>query len=275
MLSSVVDVLQPTGAASAEGNSLSLRPESDRSSDASSSSTTPAPPTSPLGPIPYTSVQDIYKTLLDANVAALNLSAPNPELLYYTPSWVYSPGFYLDVPNKPMHYMISTYDRYVRELGLQYHLDKDWFRVMVFSFWGSQVKSIHQIMSYNRPFIQVALKIGEEGFTDQAQYIKNVEIFAYIIGRLRPIGGGIGPITDVFGFQFVDLVGETISDIELAKRTLRYPSSTSTKYLVIRHHSPYCRRKIINVKNQEWGTLPSDFEMVAARFAQQQHDTDQ
>ncbi|OTB11415.1 hypothetical protein K445DRAFT_307128 [Daldinia sp. EC12] len=193
---------------------------------------------------PYQREYAMYVEIFEANIAKKGLHAPRAENVFHTPIWADGNILFLDydssetssAPSAPpaddtlidppvdtsgddqvVIYPGFNTQKYFFGLNYHYYRNKNWFRCIVDSFWGPQVKSVFQVINFNRPFIQIAFKIDWNYKDERRKFYYNVIIFLHIIARLRPIQG-VGPLTNIFGFSFVNFSGKTITEIEAVER---------------------------------------------------------
>ncbi|OTA94582.1 hypothetical protein M434DRAFT_29730 [Hypoxylon sp. CO27-5] len=192
----------------------------------------------------YEKEQEIYAKILGDNLASQGISVPVPEDVYKSPVWddgrpINHPlRWSCDVPFTEIDAIAFgdeekfTYHHYMEQLKSKFNRDHLWFRYVVKSFWGPSVDCIFELSVTNRPFIQIAFKISREQVMNKGGYVHAVEMFAYIMGRLCPIQG-VGPLTGIFGFNFVDNQGFRISNFERMDRiNPKHPADISEAALV-------------------------------------------
>ncbi|XXH00123.1 hypothetical protein Hte_006465 [Hypoxylon texense] len=200
--------------------------------EASPSSTSPSSQISTLDTRPYEGDERMYKMILDRNMVKLNISIPGPKAIYQTPIWYKGEWICLADGN-----VERTLESYIMDIYMQFYQDKAFFRCLATSFWGPMVASVFVATTFQRPFIQISFRgiSAQEFATKQEEYAKKVEMFAYMMGRLRLMEGGTVPITKIFGFKFVDSEGLTISSFETRERLMRDDTYDASDKLIILH----------------------------------------
>ncbi|KAI0166928.1 hypothetical protein GGR52DRAFT_556220 [Hypoxylon sp. FL1284] len=140
----------------------------------------------------------MYEAILDSNLASRSIAKPAAKDIYLPPVWFEGKWVCLSEHDD------IDYSSYIRALNVQFYRDRDFFRTMVMSFFGPRVASVHEVVACRRPCIQIAFGPGWNHSLEQDKYAETVEMFAYMMGRLRLVGG-LTPVTKVFGFKFLEM----------------------------------------------------------------------
>ncbi|KAI0834681.1 hypothetical protein F5Y06DRAFT_306574 [Hypoxylon sp. FL0890] len=194
---------------------------------------------------PYERDQEVYAMILDKNLARLGIRTPTRDDIYDSPVWtdgdpIYHPlRWSCNVPFTPADACRFAdkeefaYHHYLEQLKSKYYVDRHWFRSVVKSYWGLSADCTFEVTMANRPYIRVELAASFKSIKKKKYYIGYVERFAYIMARLCPIQG-LGPLTDIFGFRFVDKTGQRVFEFERMDRVrMRYPVEISKMVLVV------------------------------------------
>ncbi|KAI1138611.1 hypothetical protein F5Y05DRAFT_418857 [Hypoxylon sp. FL0543] len=173
----------------------------------------------------YEREQEVYAASLDRNLKSYGVSTPTQHAIYESPVWrdgepIYHPlRWSCKVAFTPVdaerfaNKDEFTYYWYLRRLESKFHDDHDFFHGVVISFWGATVDCVFEVAGNNRAYIQIKFLRTRDSMVKHPHYARDVEKFAYIMARHRPIQK-LGPLTDIFGFRFVDRDGRLISDFE-------------------------------------------------------------
>ncbi|KAI0139404.1 hypothetical protein F4776DRAFT_677476 [Hypoxylon sp. NC0597] len=211
----------------------------------------------------YEREQEIYAKILRTNLDCQGIGTPVPEDIYDSPVW--QSGYPLYHPLRWSCNVLFTeidailfadqaeltYRHYIEQLKSQFYHDHLWFRHAMKSFWGPKVECIFELSATKRPFIQIEFKHSREQVVSERGYVRCVEMFAYIMARLRPIKG-LGPLASIFGFSFVDNKGRRISDFERMDRIdVKHPGDISKAALVIFDEEKMQSQHKLQIKNQK------------------------
>ncbi|KAI2603679.1 hypothetical protein GGR54DRAFT_653073 [Hypoxylon sp. NC1633] len=214
----------------------------------------------------YEREENLFMEILTYNIAENNVKIPQHERVYDRPAWSWEGVLACLHPPHPTTSASTNvtfydefpdfgfdHDKYVAKLHNCFYRDKEWFRCVVASFWGTNI-SVFLIMVKNRAFIQIA---SEDDFNFDAQpdeFYKNVAMFAYIMGRTR-LGDGPNTLTDVFGFYFAITETITLCEFENLDRLegvmltglLKSRVTKLNKKLAISHHMPPFHREVVDI----------------------------
>ncbi|KAI8956770.1 hypothetical protein F5Y11DRAFT_361420 [Daldinia sp. FL1419] len=208
----------------------------------------------------------MYVEILKANTAKKGIDNPQVQKVFHSPIWSKSKIVALDDNFGPST-ALSTHrtpagtdpesdqpfdmEKYLFDLNFHYYENKDWFRCMVNSFWGPQIASVFQVCHKNRPFIQMAFKVGWDYHHERVGYYENVVMFTNIMARLCPIEG-LGPVTDIFGFVFITFNSQLVSEIEIVERLgIDRPEGMANppRQIALRHRIEPPRSHIMTIKD--------------------------
>ncbi|KAI1761404.1 hypothetical protein GGR53DRAFT_469315 [Hypoxylon sp. FL1150] len=201
---------------------------------------------------PYQFEQDMYKRILDKNIAKFNIHAPAPERIYQKP--VFHEGQWVCLPDDAD----ESFASYNRELSAQFYRDRDFFRAVVVSFWGPCVASVFPVISRQRFYIQIAFDEQYDFVKRRKRYELDITMFAYIMGRLRVIENG-EPLAQIFGFRFVDHTGGAISIFETRERAMKDDTESSNEWLAILHKRDPKQPVEIHAPTDYWTTTTSPY----------------
>ncbi|KAI1415421.1 hypothetical protein F5Y13DRAFT_157345 [Hypoxylon sp. FL1857] len=192
----------------------------------------------------YEREEELYGLILGYNLEDRGVSAPVPDAIYNPLVW--ADGRLMDHPlrsscnvpfteadaNRFVDYNEFTHYQYVKQLEAKFYADLTWFRFVVKSFWGGPVECAFELTATGRPIVLVRFDIRRQHIVAMSNYVDRVKMFAYIMARHCPIEG-LGPLTDIFGFTFIDCDGRRISEFEKMDRVDMGDPADITKVALI------------------------------------------
>ncbi|OTB00222.1 hypothetical protein M426DRAFT_26764 [Hypoxylon sp. CI-4A] len=218
--------------------------EATSSSASSTSENTSGCPSPTFYEVP----QEIYEAILAYKMAQQGVTVPKANAAFFTPVWYGGHIVQINDPTTQSSGQVFNYINYLRALRVQFYRNKRWFRCMVDAFWGAKVHSISQTLLHDRPFIKIVFYRHSNIMNDKEGFVRDVEAFAYIMGLYLPING-LGPITDIFGFCFVNHAGFLLSAFETVERVGAHGGQDdyddTTDQLLVQHYVVPGIKKIV------------------------------